>query len=176
MPFAVVAMVRFGHLGESALNLAGNHVKFLPVGMLISRWRELVQGLTPLMQWNVALRAILWSIVCWGFTVAAYWFTIRAFHADGTMTEAAFMLVALAFAVTVPSSPGFIGVFQLVGQQALVLPFGAKYSPATALAITVAAYMVYYLFTTGLGVVALWKLGTSFANLARVVKPGQKHA
>ena len=36
---------------------------------------------------------------------------------------------------TVPSSPGFIGVFQLVGQQALVAPFPERYTPSAALSI-----------------------------------------
>ena len=69
------------------------------------------------------------------------------------------MVVALSLAVSVPSSPGFVGVFQLVGKQALVLPFGAKYDMATALAITLGLHVVYYLVTTILGLIGLMKLG-----------------
>ena len=78
-------------------------------------------------------------------------------------------VVALAFAVAVPSSPGFIGIFQLAGQQALVLPFGAKYDASTALAITITAHLTYYLLTTGLGIVGLWQLGESFGHLGRTL-------
>jgi uncharacterized membrane protein YbhN (UPF0104 family) len=83
--------------------------------------------------------------------------------------EAAFMMVALSFAVAVPSSPGFVGVFQLIGQQALILPFGAKYDAAVALAITLTAHLTYYVLTTTLGVFGLWRLGGSFVNLGRSI-------
>jgi uncharacterized membrane protein YbhN (UPF0104 family) len=76
----------------------------------------------------------------------------------------------LSFAVTVPSSPGFIGIFQLAGQQALVLPFGSKYEATNALAITLTAHLIYYLLTTLLGIVGLWQLGESFAKLGRMIK------
>ena len=77
------------------------------------------------------------------------------------------MTVALALAVTVPSSPGFIGVFQLVGQQALVLPFGGKYDASSALAIALTSNLTYYLVTTLLGVGGLWHSGESFVSLGR---------
>ena len=61
-------------------------------------------------------------------------------------------------------------MFQFVGQQALVLPFGAKYDPATALAVTLVTHLLmYYLITTSLGVIGLWRLGESFAGLGRTV-------
>jgi uncharacterized membrane protein YbhN (UPF0104 family) len=69
----------------------------------------------------------------------------------------------------VPSSPGFVGVFQLVGQQALVLPFGSKYDLATALAITLTAHLTYYLLTTLLGLVGLLYVGESVLGLGRAV-------
>jgi uncharacterized membrane protein YbhN (UPF0104 family) len=79
------------------------------------------------------------------------------------------MMVALSFALAVPSSPGFVGIFQLIGQQALVLPFGAKYDASSALAITLTAHLIYYVLTTTLGVIGLWRLGESFMNLGRVI-------
>jgi uncharacterized membrane protein YbhN (UPF0104 family) len=96
-----------------------------------------------------------------------YWCVIRAFQVDGLVIEAVFMVVALSLAVTIPSSPGFIGVFQFAGQQALVLPFGEKYNSGSALAITMGVHLVYYLLTTLLGVLAIWVTGTSFSTLTR---------
>ena len=77
------------------------------------------------------------------------------------------MMVTLSFAVAVPSSPGFVGIYQLAGQQALVLPFGAKYDPSIAFAITLTAHMAYFIPTTLLGVAGLWRLGESFFSLGR---------
>ena len=98
-----------------------------------------------------------------------YWCIIRSFQADGAFLEATFMVVALSFAVAVPSSPGFIGIFQLVGQQALVLPFGAKYDESQALAITVTAHLTYYLLTTALR--HYWSVA-----IGRVLWPSWAHA
>jgi uncharacterized membrane protein YbhN (UPF0104 family) len=129
---------------------------------MVARWREIVRGLLPLTHWQKAIPICGWSLACWLLSIAVFWCVIRALQADGTFLEATFMLVALSFAVAVPSSPGFIGIFQLVGQQALVLPFGAKYDASTALAITITAHLTYYLLTTGLGMLGLWQLGESF--------------
>ena len=79
------------------------------------------------------------------------------------------MMVSLSLAVIVPSSPGFIGVFQFVGQQALVIPFGEKYSDSSALAIALIAHIVYYIVSTLLGIIGLWRIGQSFAGLMRLV-------
>jgi hypothetical protein len=101
-----------------------------------------------------------------------YWCTLHAFQPLARWVEAAFMIVALALAVSVPSGPGFIGVYQWVGQQALVLPFGAKYDAANALAITMTAYLIYYLCTTALGVLGLWWFGQSFTQFWQAIKAG----
>ena len=133
------------------------------------RWQEVVSGLLPLTHWQKALAACGWSLGCWVLSIAMYWCVLRSFQADGTFLEATFMVVALSFAVAIPSSPGFIGIFQLAGQQALVLPFGAKYDVATALAITITAHLTYYLLTTALGLLGLWQLGESFGHLGRML-------
>ena len=78
------------------------------------------------------------------------------------------MMVSLSFAVIVPSSPGFIGIFQFIGQQALVIPFGLKYSVSSALAIALIAHLVYYILSTLLGIIGVWRIGQSFTNLMRL--------
>jgi hypothetical protein len=54
------------------------------------------------------------------------------------------------------------------------LPFGGKYDAATALAITLTAHIVYYLITTAMGIVGLWRLGESFAGLWQAIRPGSR--
>jgi uncharacterized membrane protein YbhN (UPF0104 family) len=101
-----------------------------------------------------------------------YFCSTRAFNEQGALLEAAFLVVAISLAITVPSSPGFVGVFQLVGQQALALPFGAKGDVASALAITLAAHLTYYVLTTILGVLATWRVGGSRATYLSLVGRG----
>ena len=161
----LLVVVRFRRRSESLVQALCARVPFLPAQRIMTWWRELVSGFLPLTRGRVALQAVAGSVAAWGLSLAMFWCILRAFRADGTLVEAAFMMVALSFAMSVPSSPGFVGVFQLVGQQALVLPFGAKYDAASALAITLTVHLTYYLLTTTLGVIGLWRLGESFANL-----------
>ena len=141
----------------------------LPVDGLMGRWREIVDGLRPLGHSATALRSLGWSVLVWALYVGFYWCVLRAFRPDPTPVEATFMVVALALAISVPSSPGFIGVYQLAGQQALSLPFGARYDPSTALAVTLVSHLVYYLVTSVLGAVGLARTGASFAELGRTI-------
>jgi uncharacterized protein (TIRG00374 family) len=165
----VLVMVRCSQGSERLWRAIGARLPFLPVEGILARWHEIVRGLAPLTRWQQAVPAIIWSLVCWGLSIAIYWCVLRLFQADATWVEATFMVVALAFAVAMPSSPGFVGVFQLVGQQALVLPFGAKYDAPTALAITLMAHLTYYLPTTLMGLIGLWQVGESFAHLGRTL-------
>jgi len=165
----LLCVVRFNHTSERLWRALGRRLPSLPVEAMVARWQEVVRGLLPLTHGHKAVLAFGWSLGCWLFSIAMYWCIIRSFQADGAFIEATFMVVALSFAVAVPSSPGFIGIFQLVGQQALVLPFGAKYDAPKALAITITAHLTYYLLTTGLGIIGLWQLGESFGHLGRAL-------
>lgn len=170
----LVLAVKLSDRVEILLRAVCRRFPRLPQEALIARWHELVNGLAPLTRWKTALRIIGWSLLTWACSIAIDWCVILAFQPRGTAIEAAFMVVALSLAVTVPSSPGFIGVFQLVGQQALVLPFGGKYDSAIALAITLMAHIVYYFITTVLGILGLWRLGESFVHLWQAIRPGPR--
>jgi uncharacterized membrane protein YbhN (UPF0104 family) len=170
----LVLAVSLSYRVENLLRAACGRFPILPEAALVARWRELVNGLAPLTRPATASRVIAWSLLTWACSIGVYGCVLRSFQTDGMLLEAAFMVVALSLALTVPSSPGFIGVFQLVGQQALVLPFGGKYDAAIALAITLAAHMVYYLFTTVIGIIGLWRLGESFVGLWQAIRPGSR--
>ncbi|MCL4465938.1 MAG: flippase-like domain-containing protein [Chloroflexi bacterium] len=166
-------LMRASRRVEALLQSLGKSARFLPADSTVPRWRELVSGFSPLLQRRVAGSVFGWSLITWALGIAVYWCIIRAFQPEGALLESVFMVVALALAVTVPSSPGFIGVFQLVGQQALVLPFGAKYDSASALAITLTAHLTYYLLTTAFGVLSLSRVGESFLQLGRKIGGGR---
>ncbi len=164
--------IRFDQWCEKLLHRVCEWCRFLPAGSIVARWRELIDGLRQQMGMRVA-GAAGWSLVTWILAVVTEWLVIRTFQPNGSIVEAAFVIVALAFAVSVPSSPGFIGVFQFVGQQALVLPFAGKYDIATALAITLTGHLLYYLTTSILGVIGVWRLGESVSHLGRLVAAGR---
>ncbi len=161
----LVFVVRFRQLSERWLMAILNRLRFLPAQLILRLWKELVEGLAPILNWRTGLEAFLWSILGWIGSIGIYWFAMRAYEPNPGLVESVFVVVALALAITIPSSPGFIGVFQYAGLQALVLPFHGKYSESLALAIVITAYLVYYVITTLLGVIGLWRAGESFGTL-----------
>lgn len=75
------------------------------------------------------------------------------------------MAVFRSLAISVPSGPGFIGVFQYVELQTLVLPFGAKHDAGTPPAAMLTAHRVNHPITTALGALSLWRFGESLSGL-----------
>lgn len=165
----LVVIVRMRAFSERLLAWVLSHLRFLPGPAIQERWSELVEGLAPLVRLKSGLSVAAWTVISWFFSVLIYIFVMMAFRPDVRLVEALFVIVALALAITIPSSPGFIGVYQYAGQQALVLPFAGRYTESEALAIIMTVYLVYYVFTTALGMVALWKLGETFGGLWRRV-------
>lgn len=165
----LLLMVQFSLYGERIIEIICSRLPVFSAEKMVARWQELVRGFLPLTRWRVAARAVGWSFVTWGCSLAVFWSVLYAFQPEARLLEAAFMMVALSFAIAVPSSPGFVGIFQFVGQQALVIPFGVKYGAATALAITLTVHLVYYISTTAVGMIGLWRLGESFVNLGRMI-------
>jgi glycosyltransferase 2 family protein len=165
----VVMLAKFKETSFALIERACAHFSFLPKSMIIVRWGELIEGLTPLLHGSVALKVVAFSLLSWLFSSLVYLCSIQVFRPTGLFLEAVFMMVSLSLAVAVPSSPGFIGVFQFVGQQALVIPFGLKYSSSNALAITLIAYLVYYVLSTLVGIIGMWRLGQSFSGLGKLI-------
>jgi uncharacterized protein (TIRG00374 family) len=164
-------MVHFREPATARLRSMLAQVKRLPAERLLGWLDQLLDGFAPLTRPFVALSVLTWSVLSWGLSIAIYWCVLHAFQPNASWVEAGFMVVSLSLAISVPSSPGFIGVFQYVGQQALVLPFGAKYDAGTALAATLTAHLVYYLITTGLGIAGLWRFGETLSGLGRRIGP-----
>jgi hypothetical protein len=114
-----------------------------------------------------ALRMVAWSACAWAGSVTTFWLAIQTITPGGAPLHALFATVALSIGVSLPSSPGFVGVFQYIGQQALVQPFPGEYSLAAALAITLLAHLIYYVPTTLTGAFAVMRLGISVRGLRR---------
>lgn len=164
---AMLFAVRFGTHAERLIRYFCGWIPGLPVEKILEMWRELLQGLTMLSNHRLALRVQAYEVLSWGLNIFTYYCIMRAFQPDAGMVEAVFMVVVLCFAVSVPSSPGFIGVFQWAGQQALVLPFAAKYNLPTALAIALISHATYYITTSLLGALGLFQQDISFGSIRR---------
>lgn len=56
-------------------------------------------------------RAIGWSLVTWGLGTACYYCILRAFSIEAPWYAAFVVMACLAVAISLPSTPGFLGVF-----------------------------------------------------------------
>jgi uncharacterized membrane protein YbhN (UPF0104 family) len=159
-------------LGVFVLLLFGRRLSG-PVGLVAARlperlaryaldaWSHVLTALEPLRDARLVGQVVGWSVVIWLTGILAFWTTIEAVVPGPSLLEASFAVTAISLGVALPSSPGFIGVFQLVGQQALVTPFPLRYTAASALMIALLNHAIYYLVTSGLGALGLARLGLS---------------
>ncbi len=161
----LILLLRFRSRGERLILSLSKRLPASLAEKLLTSWRHLVEGIVVFGNGRIFLYAVLWSLATWALTAGMYWCVLKGFRADATLVEATFMVAAICLAVTIPSSPGGLGVVQWVGQQALVLPFAAKYDLTSALAIVLTAHLVYYITSSLLGVAGLSLFGLSFRNI-----------
>jgi uncharacterized membrane protein YbhN (UPF0104 family) len=129
--------------------------------LVLDVWGNVLAAITPLSNPRVLGLLLFWTLLLWGGSIGVFWVTIEAVVPGARLIEATFALTATAVGVSLPSSPGFVGVYQYVGQLALVTPFPDRYTPATALTIALLGHAVYYVTTSAMGLFGLARLGLS---------------
>jgi glycosyltransferase 2 family protein len=80
-----------------------------------------VQGLGIFSDFKAASIAFFISMIIWLDLAVAYYFIFLAVNIEASLMISMFLIVGLAFAVSIPSAPGFIGTFHYVGQQVLII-------------------------------------------------------
>jgi uncharacterized protein (TIRG00374 family) len=93
-------------------------------------------------------RAAVWigiSIVAWGIGAVAVWLVARSVGVELEPLEAVFVASALALGVAIPSSPGYIGTYQLIAVEALGL---LDVEPSQALAFSILMHASWFVPTT----------------------------
>lgn len=137
--------------------------------------RRLVEGLEAFLTGLVSLRsprllalALLWSAILWTWHSLAFWIGFRAFGIEASYFAALFLNAIVAFAVAVPSSPGFFGTFHAGVMVALVGVYGT--GSGQTLAFAFGFHLGGFVPVTLLGLFYLWRLGLSFEEIERSEK------
>jgi uncharacterized protein (TIRG00374 family) len=124
-------------------------------------------GLTPLTDFRRFIRVLLWMASSWGMAIVAHYFILLAFIPEATLLWMAFSISVAMMGVALPSSPGYVGVFEAAYVGALAA-FGVPYEDALAFALV---DHVLYIGVTGIfGAYALIREGQSLAQLFRRVQ------
>lgn len=101
----------------------------------------------------------LWSVILWSAGAASFWLVGRAFGIDLGVGGALLLQGVLAFGVAVPSTPGYVGVFEALIVAVLVI-FGVERDLAFAFAVT------YHVTTfVPIGLLGAWSLSRTPVSL-----------
>ena len=88
---------------------------------VVSLLEGLLSGLDSLRSPRRFAFVLLWSVILWLVNAYSFYVGFSAFGIDAPWTAALFLNSAIAFAVALPSAPGFFGVFEAAAKAALAL-------------------------------------------------------
>jgi uncharacterized protein (TIRG00374 family) len=105
---------------------------------------------------------LLWSIVIWAVISSFYWLVLLGFDANQPFVAGLAVCSITALGMTVPSSPGFIGVFEALARETMVL-FGMKASPALSYALV--AHAIVYVVYSILGLISMAQQNLTYSQI-----------
>ncbi len=126
-----------------------------------------IDGVSALGSWGGAARVLLWSLVIWLSTVVEFYVVMWAMGLHLPFTAALTVLCLTSLGMVVPSSPGYIGVFEYITVLSLSL-FGV--GRETALSYALVLHALSYLVVAILGLVGIWAEGYSYTHLREALE------
>jgi uncharacterized protein (TIRG00374 family) len=106
-----------------------------------------------------------WALAHWLVQPLAFWIMFKAFGIDAPFTAALLVQGLIVFAVAVPSTPGFFGLFELAAQEGLGL-YGVGDSLALAWALTF--HVLSLIPITLMGLYYLARSGVHLGDLKQI--------
>lgn len=156
---ALIAVTSGSWLEPLLLRLEGTRAR-LGASMV----RQAVEGLRALRDPSALALYAVYTAVIWGCNAVLLWLVARAFHLDVPLGAGFLLTGVLYLGMAVPSSPGYIGVFDYLMVLTLGL-YGAAHDRAVAAAL--AAHFINFVPVTVVGLIVLGRHGLSRAiNLA----------
>ena len=135
---------------------------------LVGMVEGVVHGLSVVKSPARVLAVMAWSLVIWLVNVSSFYIGFQAFDIPLNFAGAMLLQGILAFAITVPTAPGFVGVFEGAIKATLLL-----YGISDSVAVTYA--LVYHATTfipiTLLGAWSLITTGLGLRNLRQAATP-----
>lgn len=128
-----------------------------------------LNGASALQSWGRLAQFLLYSAVLWSLDTVVGLSVARAFGLPLNPAQIFILLAAMGIASAIPSTPGYVGVYQLVAVTVLV-PFGL--TDSQALAYILALQGVMYLGITIWGLLGLWGPGIAKPSPAQDAQPG----
>jgi uncharacterized protein (TIRG00374 family) len=131
------------------------------------RWERLQSGLMVLRERERFLRSLAWISLSWFLAGVQYWLVLRSVLPQASLLWAFFMLTVTLLGIAVPSSPGFIGVFEAAGVLALSVfdvPRG------DALAASLLIHGIVYFTGSSFGAIAMTREGDTLVGIYHQIR------
>jgi uncharacterized protein (TIRG00374 family) len=122
----------------------------------------LLEGLSALRTPRRLAIVVWWSLVLWVTNALSFWLAFRAFGLSLSWGPALVLQGVIAFGVAVPSTPGFVGVFEGATRAALTL-YGT--SPTAAFSLAIGYHVCGFVPITLLGLWSLWRADLHLGDL-----------
>ncbi len=123
---------------------------------------SLIDGLAGITTLRLGLPLLGWSAAIWGVLAACYWVSLQAFDPSQPYVAGLAVASVTALGMTVPSSPGFIGVFEALTRETMVL-FGM--GPVLALSYALVTHAVIYVVLSILGLVGMAQQNLTYRQI-----------
>ncbi len=125
---------------------------------------SLIDGLGGITTLRLGPPLLLWSIAIWTSITIFYWVVLLAFDPQQPWVAGLAFNSVTALGLSVPSSPGAIGVFEALGRETMVL-FGM--TPEAALSYTLTAHAIVYIVYTTLGLLSMVQQNLTYAEIQK---------
>lgn len=132
-----------------------------------ARWERLQSGLSVLRDPGRFLRTLALLGLSWFLAGVQYWLVLKAVVPEARLLWAFFMLTVTLLGIAVPSSPGFIGVFEAAGVLALSV-FGVPRGDALAASLLI--HGIVYVVGSLLGAIAMTREGDTLIGIYRQIR------
>jgi hypothetical protein len=156
------ALARWPHAAEEVIGritgaLVPKHKA--RIGALV---HTVAAGLGVLREVRTFVAAFAWAMAHWLMNALAFWFGFKALGIDAPFLAACFVQGIIALGVSVPSSPGFVGVFETMAK--LSLPV---YGVSEELAVTwaIGFHVLSYIPITLIGAWYFLRMGVHLGDV-----------
>lgn len=123
---------------------------------------SLIDGFSGITTLRLGPRLLLWSIAIWAVISAYYWLVLLAFDPGQPYVAGLAVSSITALGMTIPASPGYIGVFEFLTRETMVL-FGM--TPELGLSYALVAHAIVYTLYTLLGLASMFQQNLTYTEI-----------
>lgn len=132
---------------------------------LVSVAGSLIEGLSGITTLRLGPALLFWSAIIWADIAVYYWIVLLAFDQTQPFVAGLAVSSVTALGMTVPSSPGYIGVFEALARETMVVFFGM--GEATALSYALVSHAIVYVVLTLLGLVSMVQQNLTYSEIQK---------